>query len=89
MREVQDPVLRDWVFTQFDRGFFYNLKKNVTSAISPIIREKIEMSWIVLIGIFGLVSFYLDVFKDIVFYFTIEHVLKEFWVPIFCFFLCC
>ena len=26
------------------------------------------------------ISFYLDVFKDIVFYFTIEHVLKEFWV---------
>ena len=80
MREVQDLELRDWVFTQFDRGFFYDLKKIVTSAISPIIREKMGVIWIVLVGLFGLVSFYLDVFKDIVFYFTIEHVLKEFWV---------
>ena len=70
MENIQDFQLRSWIFTHMDRGFFYNLQKKI---ISPKNMKRLTFYLNLFLGILGIIFFYFDIFKDVLFFRILGH----------------
>ena len=70
MENIQDLQLRSWIFTQMNRGCFYDLEKKI---ISPKSKKMLIFYLNLFLGIVGIILFYFDIFKDILFFRILGH----------------
>ena len=70
MENIKDLQLRSWIFTHMDRGFFYNLQKKL---ISPKNLKRLIFNLNIFLGILGIILFYFDIFKDVLFFRILGH----------------
>ena len=70
MENIKDLQLRSWIFTQMNRGCFYDLEKKI---ISPKNKKRLIYYLNIFLSILGIILFYFDIFKDILFFRILGH----------------
>ena len=84
MENIKDLQLRSWIFTQMNRGCFYDLEKKI---ISPKNKKTLIFYLNLFLGIVGIILFYFDIFKDILFFRILGHLWTNVLVKCFLFLL--
>ena len=72
MENVKDPVLKNWVLCLMNRGSIYLLEK--ACGLHSKSMYTIKMTVSIIYAIVSLIMFYWDVYKDIIFFFILNHI---------------
>ena len=77
MKNMKDPILKNWLIGLLDRGFFYKLQNIFWNSLSWNLKSLIELSFSIVLGIVTIVLFYFDLYKDVVFFSILDHIWTE------------
>ena len=77
MKNMKNPILKNWLICYLDRGFFYNLQKMFCSCFSPNLIDSIRLIFSIVLGIVTIILFYFDLYKDVVFFSILDHIWTE------------
>ena len=72
MENVKDPVLKNWVLGLMNRGSIYLLEK--ACGFHSKSMSTIKMSVSIIYAFLSLIWFYWDMYKDIIFFFILDHI---------------
>ena len=77
MKNMKNPILKNWLICYLDRGFFYNLQKMFCSCFSSNLIDLMKLIFSIVLGIVTIILFYFDLYKDVVFFSILDHIWTE------------